>query len=118
MSYKNSLDLTSDQNIVPNCAIVPNIDKQSKPTRWPKSPRIVVRRASPARARGTLRALRQVWRTLVSGLRLSLDRPQAIPKIDLPYSMEEAFELRMSNNGTMPLMPLAAPKLTGGPVYR
>lgn len=28
MSYKNSL--TSDQNIVPNCAIVPNIDKQSK----------------------------------------------------------------------------------------
>ena len=27
MSYKNSL--TSDQNIVPNCAIVPNIDKQS-----------------------------------------------------------------------------------------
>ena len=27
MSYKNSL--TSDQNIVPNCAIVPNIDRQS-----------------------------------------------------------------------------------------
>ena len=28
MSYKNSL--TSDQNIVPSCAIVPNIDRQSK----------------------------------------------------------------------------------------
>ena len=27
MSYKNSL--TSDQNIVPSCAIVPNIDRQS-----------------------------------------------------------------------------------------
>ena len=27
MSYKNSP--TSDQNIVPNCAIVPNIDRQS-----------------------------------------------------------------------------------------
>ena len=30
MSYKNSL--TSDQNIVPSCAIVPNIDRQSKAT--------------------------------------------------------------------------------------
>ena len=31
MSYKNSL--TSDQNIVPNCAIVPNIDRQSNTAR-------------------------------------------------------------------------------------
>ena len=55
----------------------------------------------------------QVQAVLIGLFDKSLESVQAIPKIDLPYSMEEAFELRMSNNGTMPLLPLAAANAAG-----
>ena len=51
-----------------------------------------------------------IARTVMSLFDSAVDTVQGIPRIELPYSMEEAFAIRMQNGGVMPEIPLDAPQ--------
>ena len=51
-----------------------------------------------------------IARTVMSLFDSAVDTVQGIPRIELPYSMEEAFAIRMHNGGVMPEIPLDAPQ--------
>ena len=55
-------------------------------------------------------ATEDIASTVMSLFDSGVDTVQGIPRIELPYSMEEAFAMRMENGGVMPEIPLDAPQ--------